>query len=143
MTWLFTQVWLWSLFAFGLGSLITWLLFVRPLQRRLDQVLAEQAEEFDLECAPVQRDAPTETMDNPLGLFDPEPEEPVEEPPMGDWDRRPRPWLSAAQQTTGGRGGESPVRGGESESPQPESRHTTRLTSPMRSLRCSTYAGKS
>lgn len=36
MTWLFTQVWLWSLAAFVLGSLLTWLLFVWPLQRRLD-----------------------------------------------------------------------------------------------------------
>ncbi len=38
MTWLFTQVWLWSLAAFLLGSVITWLLFGRPLKRRLDAV---------------------------------------------------------------------------------------------------------
>ncbi|WP_406688566.1 hypothetical protein REH65_19290 [Saccharopolyspora sp. ID03-671] len=40
ITWLFTQVWLWSLAAFLLGAFITWLLFVRPLRRRLKAELA-------------------------------------------------------------------------------------------------------
>lgn len=35
MTWLFTQVWLWSLAAFVLGALLSWLLFVPRLQRRI------------------------------------------------------------------------------------------------------------
>lgn len=132
MTWLFTQVWLWSLFSFGLGSLITWLLFVRPLQRRLDQLLAEPVEEFDFERSPVDRDAPTETMDSPLGLFDPdpEPEEPVEEPPMGDWDRRPRPWLPLDQQPTEQHGGRAPVRGGECEPRTAGQESTKRFPTP-------------
>lgn len=44
MTWLFTQVWLWSLAAFVLGSLINWSLFVRPLRRRLRAVTEEYAD---------------------------------------------------------------------------------------------------
>lgn len=43
MTWLFTQVWLWSLAAFLLGSLFTWVLFVLPLKRRLNAIIAEYA----------------------------------------------------------------------------------------------------
>jgi hypothetical protein len=43
VTWLFTQVWLWSLAAFLLGSLCTWLLFVLPLKRRLNAIIAEYA----------------------------------------------------------------------------------------------------
>src|SRR5690606_41772752 len=56
-------------------------------------------------------------MDSPLGLFDPdpEPEEPVEEPPMGAWDRRPRPWLPLDQQPTEQHGCRAAVRGGECE----------------------------
>ncbi|MDR7302407.1 hypothetical protein [Haloactinomyces albus] len=44
MTWLFTQVWLWSLAAFALGSLLTWLLFVLPLQRKLGTARARIAD---------------------------------------------------------------------------------------------------
>ncbi|MEV4728870.1 hypothetical protein [Saccharopolyspora sp. NPDC049426] len=40
ITWLFTQVWLWSLAAFLFGALVTWALFVRPLRRRLKAELA-------------------------------------------------------------------------------------------------------
>ncbi|MFC7341640.1 hypothetical protein [Saccharopolyspora griseoalba] len=42
ITWLFTQVWLWSLASFALGALMTWLLFVRPARHRLKHALAEQ-----------------------------------------------------------------------------------------------------
>ena len=41
ITWLFTQVWLWSLASFALGALLTWLLFVRPARRRLEHALVE------------------------------------------------------------------------------------------------------
>lgn len=34
MTWLFGQVWLWSLLAFLLGALVTWLLVARPARAR-------------------------------------------------------------------------------------------------------------
>lgn len=44
MTWLFTQVWLWSSAAFLLGAVATWLLFVLPLQRRLRSMRRELAE---------------------------------------------------------------------------------------------------
>lgn len=43
MTWLFTQVWLWSLAAFLLGSVFTWLLFVLPMRRRLNAIIKEYA----------------------------------------------------------------------------------------------------
>lgn len=39
ITWLFTQVWLWSLASFVLGALMTWALFVRPARRRLKRAL--------------------------------------------------------------------------------------------------------
>jgi hypothetical protein len=41
VTWLFTQVWLFSALAFFLGALITWLLFVPRLQRRTKALRAE------------------------------------------------------------------------------------------------------
>lgn len=44
MTWLFTQVWLWSLAAFLVGSVLTWLLFALPLRRRLRALEARLAE---------------------------------------------------------------------------------------------------
>ncbi|MGW0894602.1 sunset domain-containing protein [Saccharopolyspora sp. NPDC002578] len=44
MVWLFTQVWLWSVAAFLLGSVITWLLFVVPLRRKLRKVRSDYAE---------------------------------------------------------------------------------------------------
>lgn len=45
MTWLFTQVWLWSLAAFALGAALTWLLIVHPMKRRL-AALAEHNEQM-------------------------------------------------------------------------------------------------
>lgn len=50
MTWLFTQVWLWSLAAFVLGALLSWLLFVPRLRRRirwLRQDLADWEAAYD------------------------------------------------------------------------------------------------
>ena len=41
---LFAQVWLWSLAAFLLGSLITWLLSAWPARRRLRKLRREYAE---------------------------------------------------------------------------------------------------
>ncbi|MDA3649789.1 hypothetical protein LZ318_34955 [Saccharopolyspora indica] len=88
ITWLFTQVWLWSLAAFALGALITWLLFVRPLQRRL----AEAAEYPDYDYdRPADYDEP-DTAREPLELLRPTRPRDPEEPPIGDWDRPPRAW---------------------------------------------------
>ncbi len=45
MTWLFVQVWLWSLIAFVLGVAFAWLLLVRPLRARaarLEDALAQE-----------------------------------------------------------------------------------------------------
>lgn len=39
MTWLFAEVWVWSIAAFVLGALLTWMLFVRPLRNRLNDTL--------------------------------------------------------------------------------------------------------
>jgi hypothetical protein len=50
VTWLFTQVWLWSLAAFVLGALLSWLLFVPRLNRRirwLQQDLADWEAAYD------------------------------------------------------------------------------------------------
>ncbi|GAA4859436.1 hypothetical protein [Saccharopolyspora cebuensis] len=86
-TWLFTQVWLWSLAAFLLGSACTWLLFVRPLKRRL----AEQYDDpyYDDEPA-YDVEQPTLVPERPLDLLD---DERDNEPPIGPWDRSPRPWV--------------------------------------------------
>ncbi|RJQ77275.1 hypothetical protein D5S17_16385 [Pseudonocardiaceae bacterium YIM PH 21723] len=43
MTWLFGTVWLWSLLSFIIGSACTWLLFVRPANRRISALEAELA----------------------------------------------------------------------------------------------------
>ncbi|QUH05241.1 hypothetical protein HUO13_34685 [Saccharopolyspora erythraea] len=123
MTWLFTQVWLWSLAAFALGSLFTWLLFVRPLRRRLDAVSADYAD-YVRETEDSGRDrertlTAMEPDEGPLDLL--EPAEPVradrlgpaqptalvdrdelpgqaqdeaEEPAFGAWDRAPRAWAA-------------------------------------------------
>ncbi|SFS44999.1 LapA family protein [Saccharopolyspora flava] len=53
ITWLFTQVWLWSLAAFLLGAFITWLLFVRPLRRRLKAELSRPLHAQPLYDEPV------------------------------------------------------------------------------------------
>jgi hypothetical protein len=74
---IFGQVWLWSLVAFVIGALITWLVLVRPAQRRvreLESGLADaQAREraaawqdTRFEQAPVSRvDGPTRTYTAP------------------------------------------------------------------------------
>ncbi|MFR9731383.1 hypothetical protein ACL03H_19325 [Saccharopolyspora sp. MS10] len=54
MVWLFTQVWLWSIAGFLLGSVITWLLSALPLRRRLRRVTSEFTEYVEQQDA--QRD---------------------------------------------------------------------------------------
>ncbi|RKT84996.1 hypothetical protein SAMN05421805_108262 [Saccharopolyspora antimicrobica] len=88
ITWLFTQVWLWSLAAFALGALITWLLFVRPLQRRLAEVAEYPDYDYD---RTADYDEP-DTAREPLELLRPTPPRDPDEPPIGDWDRPPRAW---------------------------------------------------
>ncbi|GAB3555134.1 hypothetical protein J2S53_002676 [Actinopolyspora lacussalsi] len=48
MTWLFTQVWLWSLAAFAAGVAATWLLFVRPAHQRLRELRDRSSAEGDI-----------------------------------------------------------------------------------------------
>ncbi|SDX49223.1 hypothetical protein SAMN05216215_1011201 [Saccharopolyspora shandongensis] len=91
ITWLFTQVWLWSLAAFALGALITWLLFVRPLRRQLAELTAgypedEYAYEQDEQIA----------AEAPLDLLQPAPPrwERPDDPEVGDWSRAPRAWVA-------------------------------------------------
>lgn len=79
MVWLFTQVWLWSLAAFALGALITWLLFVRPLKRRLRELV-------DAGCAADDYVDPDTAVEQPLDLL-------VAEEPVEDWDPAPRPYV--------------------------------------------------
>ncbi|MHA6805924.1 sunset domain-containing protein [Salinifilum ghardaiensis] len=61
-SWLFTQVWLWSFAAFVLGVLVNFVLFVRPLQKRLrarEEDLARLEEE--LAAGPLREaEPPTE-----------------------------------------------------------------------------------
>ncbi|WP_027941097.1 hypothetical protein [Amycolatopsis taiwanensis] len=83
---IFGQVWLWSIAAFLVGTLLTWLLLVRPvrarnreLERRLRAALADRA--------PEPADAP------PARFFEPEPE-PEPYPPLDEpefFDGRPGP----------------------------------------------------
>ncbi|SDR11716.1 hypothetical protein [Actinopolyspora saharensis] len=55
MTWLFTQVWLWSFAGFLCGVGLTWLLFVRPAHRQLRQLRERQrAAEWDA-TGPAER----------------------------------------------------------------------------------------
>jgi hypothetical protein len=87
VTWLFTQVWLWSLAAFLLGSVFTWLLFVRPLRNRLNAVIAEYSryvDDVDIRQGP-QTDDP-----RPLDLF--EPEAPSEEISVDGTAHAVHPW---------------------------------------------------
>ena len=67
MSWLFTQVWLWSLAAFALGSLLTWWLFVRPLKRELRELAPRVAEhpEEAWESAPSDEEAPLDLLRDP------------------------------------------------------------------------------
>ncbi|MEV0705169.1 hypothetical protein AB0I53_45645 [Saccharopolyspora sp. NPDC050389] len=91
ITWLFTQVWLWSLAAFALGALITWLLFVRPLRRQLAELTAVYPE---AEYA-YEEDERT-GCNAPLDLLQPAPQrwERPDEPEVGDWGRAPRAWVA-------------------------------------------------
>ena len=85
MTWLFTQVWLWSLAAFVLGALLSWLLFVPRLRRQVRWLRAELAEVPEDEDPPPERDG--------VGWLTPEPAERLdEEVGFGRWDRGPRDW---------------------------------------------------
>ena len=123
ITWLFTQVWLWSLAAFLVGAFVTWALFVRPLRRRLKQELNRPHHDEPVYDHPVydetvydepvydepvyerahevHEDEPvTEQRSAPLDLLDERPErwEPAEEQ-FGEWDRRPRPWVAPGATT--------------------------------------------
>lgn len=80
MTWLFTQVWLWSSAAFVVGSLLTWLLFVRPLRKQLRRY-EDELPVYDVEDS--ERQEPSTAIELlPNGS--------KEEPEIGDWERRPR-----------------------------------------------------
>lgn len=111
MTWLFTQVWLWSLAAFVVSSLINWLLFVLPLRRRLRALADEYAdyaaeveERFaEQEFAEPQRDEP-QRDDSAMDLLPTDVDAPadagaqrgVDDPDeltVGDWHRSPRAWM--------------------------------------------------
>ncbi|MBB5154693.1 sunset domain-containing protein [Saccharopolyspora phatthalungensis] len=95
ITWLFTQVWLWSLAAFAFGALITWLLFVRPLRRRLVEGTAPHpADEYEHDQSNgfEERDAPLDLLRPVTRDRDPE-----EEPEVGDWGRAPRAWVAPNQ----------------------------------------------
>lgn len=103
ITWLFTQVWLWSLAAFLLGALITWALFVRPLRRRLKAELARPRYAEPVYDEPVYDEPVYETYeDEPvtehrsLDLLEQRPPqwESPEEQQLEEWDRRPRPWVA-------------------------------------------------
>ena len=63
MSWLFTQVWLWSLAAFALGSLLTWWLFVRPLRRELRELAPVEEPEEAWDAAPEE--APLDLLPDP------------------------------------------------------------------------------
>jgi hypothetical protein len=97
ITWLFTQVWLWSLAAFALGALITWLLFVRPLRRRLTEAAAYP--ERDYEYDPPSGYDEQAADEAPLDLLRPAPQrwEPADGPAAGDWGQAPRAWVPPEQ----------------------------------------------
>lgn len=106
ITWLFTQVWLWSLAAFALGALITWLLFVRPLRRRLAELTAPYPEDeyaYDQPDSYEGYEADERTAgDTPLDLLrsTPQRRERPDEPEVGDWGRGPRAWVAPEQAKT-------------------------------------------
>lgn len=75
MTWLFTQVWLWSLGAFLLGSAVTWLLFVRPANRRILDLKARvesiRDEVYDeVEFEERRRELADERVNTPNTMWD-------------------------------------------------------------------------
>ncbi|MCI2417065.1 hypothetical protein MOQ72_06480 [Saccharopolyspora sp. K220] len=101
ITWLFTQVWLWSLASFALGVLINWLLFVRPLRRRLAEVTAAypegEYEDYEYDQAGGYDDRAY--GEAPLDLVRPAPPrwDVADEPTIGDWERPPRAWTTPDQ----------------------------------------------
>lgn len=92
MSWLFTQVWLWSLAAFALGSLLTWWLFARPLRRELRELAPVEEPEEAWDAAPEE--APLDLLRAPEESVRTDDElERVRgsgEPAFGDWDRPAR-----------------------------------------------------
>ncbi|MGI8308662.1 sunset domain-containing protein [Saccharopolyspora hattusasensis] len=103
ITWLFTQVWLWSLAAFALGALITWLLFVRPLRRRLAEFTAPCPEDeyaYDQAGGYEGYEADEQTAgDTPFDLlrWTPQRREQPDEPEAGDWRRAAQAWVTPEQ----------------------------------------------
>lgn len=63
MTWLFAQVWLWSLAAFLLGAVATWLLFVLPLRRRMRLLREELSDRNQALGREWARDVPESSAD--------------------------------------------------------------------------------
>lgn len=101
MTWLFTQVWLWSLAAFLLGSAATWLLLVLPARRRIAALAERNAileRYFD-----QRRDHDQQHQDQPRPArtsFDLLPSQQWEQDESrGDEDRRAMPEPAAVTQT--------------------------------------------
>ncbi|MGW3467507.1 sunset domain-containing protein [Saccharopolyspora sp. NPDC000995] len=105
ITWLFTQVWLWSLAAFALGALITWLLCARPLRRRLAEFTTPYPEDeyaYDQPGGYEGYEADERTAgDAPFDLLrsTPQRREQPDEPEVGDWGRAPRAWVAPEQAT--------------------------------------------
>lgn len=118
ITWLFTQVWLWSLAAFLVGAFVTWALFVRPLRRRLKEELNRPHYDEPVYDQPVydetvydepvyerahevHEDEPvTEHRAAPLDLLDQRPgQQELSGDQFGEWDRRPRPWVAPGATT--------------------------------------------
>lgn len=95
-SWLFTQVWVWSGAAFALGGLVTWLLFVRPLRRRL----SERDEELAALEESVADQPVAEASDRTLGWLTGNPDG-DDDPPGGEWNRA-RPWVDPVEASGSG-----------------------------------------
>ncbi|ASU80242.1 hypothetical protein CDG81_20405 [Actinopolyspora erythraea] len=142
MTWLFTQVWLWSVAAFSVGAAVTWLLFVRPAHQQLRELrerafpegdipvwdsesVPEREVHRDTEAWPVAEDGtvreagPDSGVERTAHL----PETSAETAPAGgsEWPTEsvPRPlgsqrarWMAAASEDFGGSVFAAPVGGG-------------------------------
>ncbi|AUS79130.1 hypothetical protein C1701_13055 [Actinoalloteichus sp. AHMU CJ021] len=108
MTSIFGQVWLWSLLAFLLGALATWLLLVRPVQRRLNRITSGGgATEDGQSSADPPSEVEISSDDVFAGLREgpsqaASPDEPFEDP----WEneRQPAPAGDAADQRSPGSG---------------------------------------
>ncbi|WP_026065868.1 hypothetical protein [Actinoalloteichus spitiensis] len=108
MTSIFGQVWLWSLLAFLLGALATWLLLVRPVQRRLNRITSGGGAHGDGQSS---TDPPSEVEISSDDVFAglreapsqaAAPDEPFEDP----WEneRQPAPGGGGTDQRSGGSG---------------------------------------